>query len=204
MKSQSLLLVISAILVALNIEPLYAHGFGERYDLPVPLWLYLSGAGSAVALSFAIIGFFVKGHTSVAEYCRFNLLKWRLSVLLIHPGFLLSVKMVSVFLFGIVVVSGFVGISVPRHNISPVLVWIIWWVGVAYISALIGNVWTVINPWKAIFEWIEVAWERLYRNRRLSLNREYPDHLGVWPGVLLFIGFGWVELVYAESAVPMR
>ena len=22
----------------------YAHGFGERYDLPVPLWLYVGGA----------------------------------------------------------------------------------------------------------------------------------------------------------------
>ena len=35
-----------------------AHGFGVRYDLPVPLWLYLAGAGSAVALSFVAIALF--------------------------------------------------------------------------------------------------------------------------------------------------
>ena len=34
----------------------YAHGFGERYDLPVPLWLYVGGAGATVALSFVVIG----------------------------------------------------------------------------------------------------------------------------------------------------
>jgi hypothetical protein len=26
-------------------RPAAAHGFGVRYDLPVPLWLYLAGAG---------------------------------------------------------------------------------------------------------------------------------------------------------------
>ena len=36
----------------------FAHGFGERYDLPVPLFLYISGAGMAVVLSFGIIGIF--------------------------------------------------------------------------------------------------------------------------------------------------
>ena len=25
-----------------------AHGFGERYDLPLPLWLYVSGGGIVV------------------------------------------------------------------------------------------------------------------------------------------------------------
>ena len=33
-----------------------AHGFGQRYDLPVPLWLYLLGAGAAVLLSFVAVG----------------------------------------------------------------------------------------------------------------------------------------------------
>lgn len=33
----------------------HAHGFGQRYDLPLPLWLYLIGAGLTVALSFAFL-----------------------------------------------------------------------------------------------------------------------------------------------------
>ena len=38
-----------------------AHGFGERYDLPVPLWLYLYGAGATVLVSFVVVGMFLRG-----------------------------------------------------------------------------------------------------------------------------------------------
>jgi len=37
-----------------------AHGFGARYDLPIPLSLYLAGAGLTVALSFAMLALFMR------------------------------------------------------------------------------------------------------------------------------------------------
>src|SRR5437016_5219640 len=37
--------------------PAQAHGFGQRYDLPLPLSLYLLGTAAAVVLSFVIVGF---------------------------------------------------------------------------------------------------------------------------------------------------
>ena len=40
--------------------PAYAHGFGERTELPVPLGYFLIGAGLAVALSFIFICVLVK------------------------------------------------------------------------------------------------------------------------------------------------
>ena len=47
---------ISALLLAgamgLAAGPVYAHGFGERYDLPIPLDYFLAGAAGA-ALSRA-------------------------------------------------------------------------------------------------------------------------------------------------------
>ena len=52
---------------ALTARPVYAHGFGERYDLPVPLGYYLVGAGATVALSFVVIGAFVRGSAGVAR-----------------------------------------------------------------------------------------------------------------------------------------
>ncbi|MFD2856706.1 hypothetical protein ACFSZS_20770 [Seohaeicola zhoushanensis] len=39
-------------MMALLPVPATAHAFGARYDLPLPLGLYLSAAGLAVALSF--------------------------------------------------------------------------------------------------------------------------------------------------------
>jgi len=40
--------------------PAAAHGFGQRYDLPLPLSLYLFGAAAVVALSFVVFGLFVR------------------------------------------------------------------------------------------------------------------------------------------------
>ena len=59
----------SAVLTLLPGEAL-AHGFGQRYDLPVPLWLWAAAAGAAVALSFVIIGLFVRASPGVHGYWR--------------------------------------------------------------------------------------------------------------------------------------
>jgi hypothetical protein len=42
-----------------------AHGFAERYDLPVPLNLYIGGSAAAVALSFVVVAYFVRGDHTV-------------------------------------------------------------------------------------------------------------------------------------------
>ena len=45
-----------------------AHGFGERYDLPLPLWLYVSGGGIVVFSSFLAIGFFLQNREIISHY----------------------------------------------------------------------------------------------------------------------------------------
>ena len=43
--------------------PAAAHGFGQRYDLPIPLSFYVAGAGATVALSFVCLALFLRpGH----------------------------------------------------------------------------------------------------------------------------------------------
>jgi hypothetical protein len=54
-----------------------AHGFGQRYDLPVPLWLWVTAAAATVACSFLVIGLFVRSTPGEAHgYPRVNLLQW--------------------------------------------------------------------------------------------------------------------------------
>ena len=180
----------------------YAHGFGERYDLPVPLWLYISGAGMAVVLSFGIIGIFVKRTDHTFDYPRLNLLRWRIGRALVSPAIIVSIKIISVLLLVLVIISGFIGNSVPTKNIAPVFVWVIWWVGVAFISALVGNVWMLINPWKICFEWMESLYRLFGFPGEVSRNLPYPERIGVWPGFLLFFCFAWVEIVFPHSAIP--
>src|SRR6516225_2483028 len=46
-------------LAALLAPPAAAHGFGQRYELPLPLALYLFGGAAVVALSFVVSQLFV-------------------------------------------------------------------------------------------------------------------------------------------------
>ena len=60
--------------VSISVNPVFAHGFGERYDLPVPLEMYLFGAGLAIILSFFLMGIFFAGtylHTAILSSMYF-------------------------------------------------------------------------------------------------------------------------------------
>ena len=193
-----------AALLALAVYPVAAHGFGERYDLPVPLNLYLFGAGAAVALSFVMMGVFVRGGTGGYDYPRFNILRWRAGRAVTHPVVVTALQVFGVAALALVVVAGIVGSSHPAKSISPTLVWIIWWVGTAYVSALIGNVWRLVNPWNATFAWAERAYRAITPDGELGMGWRYPAALGVWPGLAAFLAFAWVEIVYIDSALPGR
>ena len=193
-----------AAVLALAVYPVAAHGFGERYDLPVPLSLYLFGAGAAVALSFVMMGVFVRGGTGGYDYPRFNILRWRAGRAAAHPVVVTALQLLGVAALALVVVAGIVGSWSPAKNISPTLVWIIWWVGTAYFSALVGNVWRLVNPWNATFAWAERAYRAITPDGELGMGWRYPAALGVWPGLVAFLAFAWVEIVYIDSALPGR
>ena len=74
-KNKLLFLLIGLFIV--NVQPVYAHGFGERYNLPLPLWLYIYGGGATVALSFILIGLFVRIAPGIDTYPRINVLTFK-------------------------------------------------------------------------------------------------------------------------------
>jgi hypothetical protein len=184
------------VLVALAPGTALAHGFGQRYDLPVPLWLWVAAAAAAVVLSFAIIGLFVTASPDLRGYWRLNLLRFPLARRLASRRVRLAARLVSVGLLVLTVVASLAGDQSPTRNLAPTAVWVAWWVGFAYLSALLGNLWAVVNPWSAVFSWGEA----LFGSRRKTSR--YPDWLGVWPAVVLFAAFAWVELVYVGRSIP--
>ncbi len=195
-------LAIVVVGLGLATQPAYAHGFGERYDLPVPLWLYITGAGATVAVSFVVIGFFIRGTPGLRGYSTFDLLQWKIGRRFVLPILRFLLKVTSVAMFVLVVVAGLLGNQKPLENLAPTMVWVVWWVGLAYVSALVGNVWVVLNPWSAVFGWAEALYRQVKPGESLSLGLEYPERLGTWPGVALFLAFAWVELVYPNAAIP--
>jgi hypothetical protein len=187
---------LASAMLAVAPQAALAHGFGQRYDLPVPLGLWVSAAAAAVVLSFVIIGFFSRASVRVDRYPRIDLLRFKLGRVLAGARSRLVVRLVSVGLLLLIVAASFLGDQNPTRNIAPIAIWVAWWVGFAYLSALVGNFWAVANPWAAIFAWAEA----LLGPHRPVLA--YPSWLGVWPAVLLFAAFAWIELIFTGRTVP--
>ena len=198
----ALLLVAAGALAA---RPVYAHGFGERYDLPIPLEYYLLGAAATVALSFVVIGVFVRGAPGLYGYWRYNLFGLRpLAALLQSRAFVFAMQVCAVFLFLLVIAAGILGDRSPSANFAPTFVWVIWWVGLGFFVALVGNLWALMNPWSILFGWAEALNRRLRPDADLDLGFEYPRRLGAWPAFALFFAFAWLENAFPGASDPLN
>ena len=160
-----------------------AHAFGARYDLPLPLDLWLAAAGLTVALSFLVFTLVLRRAGSASTP--------RLVLLRLPPLALVALRAVSVCVFFVLIAAGLFGTQDPFRNLAPAFVWIAWWIGFTYLSALVGDLWTVLNPWKA-----------LYPARHFGPRRELPAVVGVWPATVLLLAFTWIEIAWDGNAVP--
>jgi hypothetical protein len=202
-KYRPFLALIVEFLLAVNWSTdAQAHAFGARYDLPLPLQFYLIGAGGAVALSFVIMALVFRSSTSEIGLSRIDLERYlptRFSSLFPVTAVL---QTVSVCIFLLILFAGFFGTNETLENFAPAFVWIIWWVAFAYVAALIGNFWPVVNPWKNVYEMAEYLTRRCGLQRQFDFGLSYPTWLGVWPAVGLFGIFAWFELIYEAAKQP--
>ena len=174
--------------------PACAHGFGQRYDLPMPLrsicsapqlrWCSRSCSSgcscASVSRAHAIrLDLWRIGGWSSTRRSRWqSIARGRLS-----PSRYRGIR----------------GNQDPYRNIAPTLVWIICWVGLAYVSAFLGDLWALINP-GGRFSALRAGLDRM-TGGGLSLRPPYPSARRL-AGVLLLFAFSWIELVYPEPAVP--
>ncbi|MFO1184889.1 MAG: hypothetical protein U1E56_08885 [Bauldia sp.] len=180
--------------------PAWAHGFGQRFDLPLPLAFWEIGAGLTIVLTFVVMALFVRERADY-RYPRFDLMRISPLRALASPPLLSAVRALVALAFLFAIYCGAVGSQDPYSNVIVTLVWIVWWVGLAFLSALVGDVWRVINPFATLFGWAERLFARL-TGRSLSLQLAYPTWLGTWPAVLLFAAFAWGELVWPSHDIP--
>lgn len=176
----------------------WAHAFDARYDLPVPLSYFVAGATAAVALSFVVMAVFVRNPPNpVAE-------ERALRVGVAAPLVGLACRILSIALLAGTIVAGLWGTRDPVMNLAPTLVWVVFWAGLSLVVACVGNIWSVIDPWRAIFEGLDALARRLGHERGITLACRYPEKLGAWPAVVLLLAVAWLEVVYPEGAEPYR
>ncbi len=177
----------------------WAHAFGERFDLPAPLGYFVAGAAAAVGLSFVVAALFMRGTSRDKEA----------DGPVVRAGTFLAAmraacRLVAVALLVMILIAGFLGSRNPESNLAPILVWIIWWVGLSFVAACIGNVWPAFDPWRALFDAADAMARRLGRAKGIALGWSYPAALSVWPAVFLLLLFVWVEVIYPRSALPSQ
>ena len=188
-------LAAGAILWLAHAVPAAAHGLGQRYELPVPLALYLTGAGLAVGFSFVLMAWFMRrgaspaGRTAEAGDPASD----RVSI---GPALSWTLRLFALTLFTLLLAIGLFGPQQPFKNITPIAVWVLWWVGFAYLAAFVVNLWPLVNPWLTVYD--------LVRGGRPPARpiAVYRARWGIAPAVLLLAAFVAMELAWDQSEVP--
>ncbi len=176
-----------SFIFALAPTPALAHSFGQVYNLPVPVWMYLYGAAAALALSFLVVAFVVSArprgdagrvvnisNSGVGRLTRQTL-----------PG----LQALSFAVLVLCIATGLWGTRNPYGNFNMTFFWVVFVLGFAYLTALLGNVYAAINPWRVLARSIG----RLFHGYGQGWLR-YPPGLSQWPALLLYMAFIWIEL----------
>jgi len=177
--------------------PASAHAFGARYDLPLPLDIYLVGAGLVVFLIFvASVVLMRPGAPGTGRWwVEMRAGPFSRTIFASVRWFLLGF---GLFLFCLVLATALIGNDSPTRNFAPPFVWVIWWVGLPYVAALIADCWPWLSPWRLLLQVQESLLGRLGWRARIS----YPAALDYWPAVALFFVFAWIELVSDAGESP--
>ncbi len=170
-----------------------AHTSENAIVLTLPSDLYIAGGSLVVGLSFLLVAL-----VGTARFARLEAAVRPLGRLPTAGGAALS--LVSFLVMLALIAVGLLGTPDPLANPLPLTVWTLWWVGLTVLHLIFGNLWAVLNPWRGLYALLG----RLPGIGSLVARPplRYPDWLGYWPAVLLFLGFAWFELVYTAPQDP--
>lgn len=177
-----------------------AHGgLVGRSDLPIPGWLFGWGASAVLIVSF--VGLATLWPKPQLETPSFRSLSPALGRALTSRSMDLACSAIGLFLFGVTIWAGFAGTINVNENFAPTLVFVLFWVGMVFASALFGDVYRALNPWRAMGRLVGWSAARI-SPQPLPEPLPYPERLGRWPAVAGFVAFTTLELVSGSGDEP--
>ena len=163
------------------------HSFTPPYTLPVPFSMYAFGTGAALVLSFAIVGLFATVPASRGGAPEGDAIDAPARPDA-QPTLTIG-RVLSTALLMLCILTGLLGTQNLYANFNMTFFWIVFVLGVPYLTALIGDFYAAVNPWKAIVDALESLTGRAFVG--IVANGE---RLGYWPALLLYLLFIWIEL----------
>ncbi|WP_030691221.1 hypothetical protein [Streptomyces globisporus] len=165
-----------------------AHGVGSRHDLPLSPFYAYAGAFTALLFSFLALGLLwsssrfrgaLSGRPLPAVLQRIADAPTTRGALR-----LLGAATALVFLLHLLL-----GPDDPDRNPAPGALYVLLWVGLVPASLLLGPVWRLLNPLRAL--------HALHPPRK---PRPLPAALGIRPAAVGLLLFTWLELVAPDNA----
>jgi len=170
------------------------HGFGERYDLPISLALYLYAAAGVVVISFVLVVLFAGDQVGAKalQYPR-RPVAWLASAARARWPRIVG-GTIGVAGLVAIVITGLFGSSDPVLNPAEYLTWIYFWAGLVILCGLAGNLWSLLNPWSALYDALTAVIP-------LRPVLELPD-VGIWPAAAVYFAFACLELTTGMANRP--
>ena len=130
--------------------PALAHAgpLGGRTDLPVPLWLFVFGAATALIVPFVALSALWTEPRFEGRRVPAARPSWIQSILT-NRALEWTIRIVMLLFFVVVAMASARRVS-DIETIGPIVVYAWFWVGLAIAHALLGNLWATLSPFDTI------------------------------------------------------
>jgi hypothetical protein len=175
--------IVLASLVLGSPAAAQAHSISGRIDSPLPFAAYILGAAIAVAASFVIVAVSdparpPDGPTPAPRTV---------------PTWLRTALRVLGLVAWLWILAQAIAGGTSDADVAFLFLWVYGWVGLPLVSAFVGPVWSWFDPFSTLYD--TIGW----LGRRLGIGgvtpQPWPTRLGIWPAVVGFAFFIWLELV---------
>ena len=166
-----------------------AHTLITPYALPIPFWLYLYGCVATLVLTFAVL-VFTRSPASTAAVRAGDFSAPIVEGRRVPPVLLFALRVAALGCLVLAVVAGLIGTPSPTANIGMALFWYGFMLGFAYLTAVVGNLYRLVNPWRTIIDCTEALGIAMWEGRIA-----YPAWLAYWPAFLFYGALVWIELL---------
>ncbi|GIU94684.1 MAG: hypothetical protein KatS3mg012_1141 [Gaiellaceae bacterium] len=176
-----------------------AHGIGSVRDLPVPTSFFYTSAAIVLVVSFTALGALWR-RPLLERHGYGRPLPGRLQALLFAKWLRVAIQAIAIGLFALTFLSALLGTTTELLNWAPTFVYVVFWVGVPVLSVLLGNVWRVLSPWRALADL--AVWLLECGGRRARPILGEPTWMGRYPAAAALFAFVTLELAHPSPAAP--
>jgi hypothetical protein len=157
-------------------ETAFAHVSEQALVLLLPTDMFVAGGSLAVAVSVLVVSLVPRG--TIGKLFKSSALAGRE----VSQGFRTAVSLLSFAALCVLLFAGLNGPRDPMANLLPLTIWTGGWILFFSLCGLIGNFWSILNPWTGLFRLVMGSMDR---DGLLPL----PKRLGYLPALMSTFAF---------------